>query len=86
MPLDMLANLPLHGEVAELLVDGEEGALTYTLGTVRHRRWLQHHAVATIFEVKVRQKAPQDPLMLVADCEATLYAVGNEKNGAFEQL
>ena len=79
MPLDMLANLPLHGEVAELLVDGEEGALTYTLGTVRHRRWLQHHAVATIFEVKVRQKAPQNPLMLVANCEATLYAVSMKK-------
>ena len=79
MPLDMLANLPLHGEEAELIVDGEEGGLTYTLRTVRHRRWVQHHATRTIFEVKVRQLGPQDPVMLVANCEATLYAVSMKK-------
>ena len=70
-----LAHLPFHGEEAVLLVDREEGALAYSLRTVRHQRWLRFHATRTIFEIRARQRRPTTPLLLIRDCEATLYSV-----------
>lgn len=77
LPPAAIANLPLHGEEAVLLVDKEDGILAYSLRTVQHKKWKKFHATRTIFEIKARQTAPASPMMLIEHCESLLYAVGH---------